>query len=231
MFDEEVEWITAEGDTVTGRADLADHFAEMILDVQEKRIMNVSVGYADQPHLQVQLAVCRVSFVKNGEPITEEHRVKFGPCPDWRVEKWERFVLEEEEAQDKSIRELTEDDMDFMDIPEAKRGLLRLSPKEYVERILEPYKDKYNDDGTLKIKEPPKTELDLAKEELEGAKKEVLVEWLAEIGLAELEPMFVSRDYCDVAVLKEMGMDDEDFDFLKITDLSLIHISEPTRPY
>ena len=42
--------------------------------------------------------------------------------------------------------------------------------------------------------------------------------WLATKGLAHLTPKFIEKEYTDVAVITEMGLDDEDLDYLEITD-------------
>jgi hypothetical protein len=42
--------------------------------------------------------------------------------------------------------------------------------------------------------------------------------WLAKKGLEELTPAFVSKEYCDVALMNEIGLDDDDLDHLEISD-------------
>merc|ERR1711865_319474 len=63
-----------------------------------------------------------------------------------------------------------------------------------------------------------------AKAEPKAAAKAVSAEetavrgWLAEKGLEELTSAFVSKEYCDVELMKKIGLDDDDLDFLEITD-------------
>merc|ERR1712086_273596 len=63
-----------------------------------------------------------------------------------------------------------------------------------------------------------------AKAEPKAAAKAVSAEetavrgWLAEKGLEELTSAFVSKDYCDVALMREIGLDDDDLDWLEIND-------------
>ena len=42
--------------------------------------------------------------------------------------------------------------------------------------------------------------------------------WLAGYGLEELTEVFVSKDYTDVELMKKIGVDDDDLDFLEIND-------------
>ena len=42
--------------------------------------------------------------------------------------------------------------------------------------------------------------------------------WLSEKGLEELAPVFVAKDYCDVDLMKKIGLDNDDLDFLEIHD-------------
>merc|ERR1712166_1378219 len=42
--------------------------------------------------------------------------------------------------------------------------------------------------------------------------------WLAEKGLEELTSAFVSKEDCDVELMQKIGLDDDDLDFLEITD-------------
>ena len=44
--------------------------------------------------------------------------------------------------------------------------------------------------------------------------------WLSEKGLAELAPVFVAKDYCDVDLMNKIGLDNDDLDFLEIHDSS-----------
>merc|ERR1711998_195136 len=43
-------------------------------------------------------------------------------------------------------------------------------------------------------------------------------QWLAGKGLEHLAESFIMKEYCDVEVMKEMGLDEDDLDFLEVTD-------------
>ena len=53
-----------------------------------------------------------------------------------------------------------------------------------------------------------------------SAEETAVRDWLAEKALEELTAAFVSNGYCDVELMKDMGLDDDDLDFLEITDLT-----------
>ena len=72
-------------------------------------------------------------------------------------------------------------------------------------------------EGTVAVEAEPK---DAAKTTAEAmsAEETTVRGWLAEKGLEELTSTFVNKDYCDVELMKEIGLDDDDLDFLEIND-------------
>ena len=119
------------------------------------------------------------------------------------------------------LRYLNEEDMDFMDVVnEATRSILRLSPKEYCKKVLEglPNPSEYLGDYEGASHQRVKTDLEATKAESDKQKQQRVLDWLTQIDLPQLMSHFTASDYCDVDVLLEMGLDDEDLDFLNIHD-------------
>ena len=60
-----------------------------------------------------------------------------------------------------------------------------------------------------------------------------LHQWLAQLGLEPLAAAFIEKDYVDMAVIQEMGLDEEDLDYLEISDpeqRAVLLAQHPTSP-
>ena len=111
---------------------------------------------------------------------------------------------------------LDDDDLDFLEITDAKeRAMLSgnaalASPTKQLSFT----EQQEMDDWDAKERAAAAMLGDSSDEDAGSA----IGNWLAARGLGHLEKAFVEHEYTDVPVLDEMGLDDDDLDFLEISD-------------
>ena len=52
----------------------------------------------------MQLSIGLVTYNWDGNPVREEHSFKYGPCPDWKIEKWMIKTIPDEAGPYPEIR-------------------------------------------------------------------------------------------------------------------------------
>eukprot|EP00656_Telonema_subtile_P033379 TRINITY_DN3698_c0_g1_i5.p2 TRINITY_DN3698_c0_g1~~TRINITY_DN3698_c0_g1_i5.p2 ORF type:complete len:353 (-),score=103.11 TRINITY_DN3698_c0_g1_i5:77-1135(-) len=136
---------------------------------------------------------------------------------------------------------LDNDDLDYLEVRKwlAGKGLEQLTPvfvaKEYTDVAVMGSMGLDNDDldyleitnqahrdiltGKVQASRPPAPaparSTPSATPEEQGVRQ-----WLAGKGLEQLAPAFIEKEYTDVAVMEDMGLDNDDLDYLEITNKS-----------